>query len=226
MNGDSESGEVIVSAPGEDSKPMDAPTGEPGENTTPGDLPGLTLDDLTGMHGDAMAGFDPAIHALDADGNPRKKKDGSFASKRGRKPGQREAAQRENTRPNSSGKLPPKNVAESGTVSGDISSVPEVDFKAIAAAAVGTSLGIAVMTFGDEWRPKDKAEYSGLCDATESYFKAKGVQDLPPGWLLLATVTAYSLPRLTAPTTKSRILAGWLRIKGFFHKKKSILAGE
>lgn len=226
MGIEGETGEAIVSAPGENDNSPEAPAIEPGENTTPDALPGLTLDEITGMHGDAMAGFDPAIHALDADGNPRKKKDGSFASKRGRKPGQREAAQRENTRPNSTGKLPPKTAPDSGTIPGDISSAPDVDYKAIAQAAVGTTLGIAVMTFGDEWRPKDKAEYSGLCDATESYFKAKGVQDLPPGWLLLATVTAYSLPRLTAPTTKSRIMAGWLRIKGFFAKKKSVLAGS
>ena len=31
--------------------------------------------------------FDPAIHATDADGNPVIRKDGSFAMKRGRKPG-------------------------------------------------------------------------------------------------------------------------------------------
>ena len=31
--------------------------------------------------------FDPAIHATDADGNPVMRKDGSFAMKRGRKPG-------------------------------------------------------------------------------------------------------------------------------------------
>ena len=31
--------------------------------------------------------FDPAIHATDADGNPVMRKDGTFALKRGRKPG-------------------------------------------------------------------------------------------------------------------------------------------
>ena len=31
--------------------------------------------------------FDPAIHASDADGNPIMRKDGTFAMKRGRKPG-------------------------------------------------------------------------------------------------------------------------------------------
>lgn len=31
--------------------------------------------------------FDPAIHAVDADGNPVMRKDGTFAMKRGRKPG-------------------------------------------------------------------------------------------------------------------------------------------
>ena len=31
--------------------------------------------------------FDPAIHASDADGNPVMRKDGTFAMKRGRKPG-------------------------------------------------------------------------------------------------------------------------------------------
>ena len=31
--------------------------------------------------------FDPAIHAVDADGNPILRKDGTFALKRGRKPG-------------------------------------------------------------------------------------------------------------------------------------------
>ena len=31
--------------------------------------------------------FDPAIHATDADGNPVMRKDGTFAMKRGRKPG-------------------------------------------------------------------------------------------------------------------------------------------
>lgn len=187
----------------------------------------VTLADITGVHTSAMDGFDPSRHALDSEGNPRKKRDGSFALKRGRKGGgvvSDSASQQ--VKPNTSGKLPPKPAPSLDRPGTQPDAPAPVNYKAMATAAASTVLGVAVMTMGDEWRPKDKAEFSGLVDAGAAYMEAQGVTDIPPGWLLLSVVAAYSLPRITQPTTKSRLMAGWLKIKGLFARKKSVVAGE
>lgn len=206
----------------------ETPSDSGGDATSPAPE-SVTLADLAGAHVEAMAGFDPAVHAVDADGNPRRKTDGSFALKRGRKSkGVGEAPQPVAAGAgavNTSGALPPKPArakpGQPAPVVGDVP--PPVNYRAVAGAAVGAALGIAVISLGDEWRPRDKAEHGGLVDAAAAYLEAQQIQDIPPGWLLLAVVASYAAPRLTAPTTKTRLYAAWERLRGLF-KKRDVLA--
>lgn len=77
-------------------------------------------------------------------------------------------------------------------------------YKAMAKMAVQTSNGALISLLGDEWRFKD-GEETLLTDATYEYFKAIQMPDLPPGWVLVAVVCGYALPRVMSPTFKERV---------------------
>lgn len=139
----------------------------------------------------ALDGFDPAIHAVDENGMPKKKPNGEYALKRGRKPGQTAARV-----------AIPKNDAA-------ITLPNPAKAAAIESASILIFGGVAI--FGDEWQPKSPAEQKGLEDAFERYYVAKGITEFPPTVALMLAVAAYSVPRLTAPATKSKVkqIAEW-----------------
>ena len=79
-------------------------------------------------------------------------------------------------------------------------------YKETAAMLVGTTLGACVMIGGPEFAPTPE-ENKFLNDATYEYLKAKGLPDLPPGWVLLGAITLYVGPRLMNPEVQARFMA-------------------
>lgn len=79
---------------------------------------------------------------------------------------------------------------------------------------VVTNLGCGML--GPEWAPKSKEEAEGVIEPMAAYFKSKGVDDMPVGYVLLAAILIYSSNnRLTHPNTKTKLSFAWFRFKGF-----------
>lgn len=87
------------------------------------------------------------------------------------------------------------------------------DYKALAEATFDLSTNVLVGTLGDEWKPREPKERDGVVIALENYYRHKKAQDIPPGLMLAFVVTAYATPRLTQPSTKAKLYAGWLWVK-------------
>lgn len=140
----------------------------------------------------AYAGFDPAIHASDDEGKPRFTANGGYAKKRGRKAGQKPGVQ----------------ITDGKLTMQDSAPVQSANFKV---AALGTVLMVTQSMqslFGPQWKP-EKLEVDSLTDSLEQYYASKGIDDLPPGFVLAFAISAYSLPRISHPETLSR----WDKIK-------------
>jgi hypothetical protein len=158
------------------------------------------------------SGFDSGIHATNADGSPKLNGDGSFAKKRGRKPGGAASAapgQKKKLHiPGGAGvEMPPQMSQEMIARRGGAN-----------AASLLVMLGMGIG--GEEWAPRkdDKIgmdEKAMLDCAFGDYFVANNMGDIPPGWALVAAVGMYSLPRFTMPKTRTRLQ----KVKGWFAAK-------
>lgn len=135
--------------------------------------------------------FNPDLHEVDADGNPRLTTSGKLRRKRGNKSGSKINGENE-----------PLNIpGKPGAVSPSLEAA-----KATAGAifTLGTTIG------GDEWQPINDPqsgtnEYANMVDVWNEYYKSKGVKDIPPGIALSIAVIGYVTPRLFMPKTKSRL---------------------
>lgn len=192
----------------------------------------VTLDNLTGDHAALLEGFDPAIHAVDAEGNPKKKGDGSFAKKRGRKAGQTTTTPRPSVPVSSA--LPPKNAPAPGPAGSTVegAALPgqepdKISNEAAAKMASNLVFNAGVMVFGRELgAPANKDEANGMKIAFKDYFDARGTPDIPPEIGLLIAVGGYALPRLQHETMADKV-AKWAKgLKRMFGKKPKILEGE
>lgn len=153
------------------------------------------------------ATFNPAIHAVNADGSPRKTTTGRFALKRGKKAGTVEAP-----------KATAKGIVIPGATPG--AGAKEQEARAGGVGATNLVLMTLVALGGQEWAPvKDEKvgrdEKLMLETATGDFFVAQGWQDLPPGWALVAAWGMYALPRFTMPQTRTRMQ----RIKEWAYSK-------
>jgi hypothetical protein len=152
----------------------------------------------------AYAGFDPAQHAVGADGKPLMRKGGGFQRKRGRKAG-----------------TPATGTAQSSPAVNGENPAVQMTPEQGAVFIVATTSAICHAVFGDEaWKITDKAEFKGHTDAVRAYLEATGGMNLSPGWGLVAAGATYSLPRLQSEPTQTRLSkwAGW--IKGKFSRSK------
>lgn len=190
---------------------VSAPTGDP--STHANGVPAATtipsIDEVLAPHDDVLAGFDPAIHAVDADGQPKRKAGGGFALKRGRKAGSTSSA--------AASALPPKNAATKGNAPSTSSAGPsdQISSEEMARQSANMCINAAVMLLGDEWEPKDKAEAEGVKIAFKNYYDVAGVPNFPPWFGLVMALGAYSLPRIHKPTTKERITALVMKVRGW-----------
>lgn len=169
---------------------------------------GVTLPTIAESHTEAYAGFDPSIHAMNDDGTPKKKADGSFALKRGRKAGSAGSA------------LPPKNApAKNGVGVPGIDSRPKISSDEAARQSANMVINVAVWTLGEEiGKPTDKAEADGLLLSFKNYYDSRGVPDIPPEIGLFVALGAYIGPRLMHEKSKSKIEKAKLWIASKLHK--------
>lgn len=152
-------------------------------------------------------GFDPTIHAVNPDGTPRMRTNGSYALKRGRK----------------SGGANPAGVPDAGDDGDQPTQAPgPAAPQAVTAAAasmsnkqtavflVETVTGILGKAIGPEWLA-EKDEKKGLSNATEQYLNAKGGLQITPEMGLLLALSAYAVPRMAVPNTQSKLsrFVGW-----------------
>lgn len=172
------------------------------DNAATGETSSIRLDSLAEVHAEIHAEFDPAIHAVNADGTPKRKADGSLALKRGRKAGSAAASV-----------LPPKSAAQSVSAG-----EPDKRLSLDQAARESANLviNVAVWTLGAEvGQPIDKAEAEGLRLSFRNYYEARGVPDLPPEIGLFIALGSYIGPRLMheKSVTKMERLGAWIKSK-------------
>lgn len=141
-----------------------------------------SISDMVAHAIESHEGFDPLVHAVNPDGTPKRKVDGSYALKRGRKSG---------VAP-SPGSAPV--AAQEVTINTDEA----------ARQSCNMLINGAVLLFGEQWEPRDKDEAKGLQISFKNYFDARGVPNVPPEVGLAVAVLAYSLPRITHEKTVSR----------------------
>ncbi len=143
--------------------------------------------------------FNAAIHAVNADGSPRKTVSGRWALKRGNKGKPGATAQ-------------PASAVKSGVVvpgATPQTSAKEQESRAAGVGAANMLMALAVGLGGMEWQPRADPqtgmnEKAMLESAFAEYFASKQWADLPPGLALTAAICMYALPRFAMPQTRSR----------------------
>lgn len=169
-----------------------APVGQEGneEGKEPAAAGRVSLSAIVSAHEGSHPGFDPAIHAVTEDGTPKRRADGSYAMKRGRKSGQTNS-------------LPPKTGATATAIKTDSETESQIDNgpKRISpdeAARQSANLVInaAVWICGEEiGKPKDKAESEGLKISFVNYYSERGVPNIPPEVGIFLALGSYIIPR-------------------------------
>lgn len=151
--------------------------------------------------------FDSSIHAVDADGKPRSKKDGAFAKKRGRPAG---TASGNPTPPSVGLELPPRQ-----------------EQRAMAEQIVDASTVLLAIAFGPQWLLMDPDQMKSLSSeplqqreaiigAVANYLKARPeLATLPPEAVLLFALAGYVMPRAIHTETRTRAQKAfdWIRRK-------------
>lgn len=141
-----------------------------------------SISDMVAHAIESHEGFDPLVHAVNPDGTPKRKVDGSYALKRGRKSG----------------------VAPSPSSAPVAAQEVTINTDEAARQSCNMLINGAVLLFGEQWEPRDKDEAKGLQISFKNYFDARGVPNVPPEVGLAVAVLAYSLPRITHEKTVSR----------------------
>lgn len=150
----------------------------------------ISLGAIVQAHEVTHPGFDPAIHAVTDDGTPKRRADGSYALKRGRKSGQANS-------------LPPKGCATAAAIKTDSETATATDSGPIRIApdeaarqSANLVINMAVWICGEEiGKPNDKAESEGLKISFVNYYDARGVPNIPPELGLFAALGSYIVPR-------------------------------
>jgi hypothetical protein len=157
---------------------------------------GPSLSEIAETHAESYEGFDANLHAVDADGKPRRKADGSYALKRGRKA---------NTAADA---LPPKNAASVTGAGASVtpSQVVTISLDEAARQSANLVVNVAVWTLGSEiGMPTDKAEADGLKLTFRNYYESRGVPKFPPELGLLIGLASYIGPRLAHEKSQPKI---------------------
>jgi len=147
--------------------------------------------------------FNSEIHSTDENGRPTYKADGTFKKKRGRK--------------KVLGIESPKQAQQ--IADQKISVVDQGVMMANLIFLAGIAVG------GEEFAPRvdpstGTDEKLLMTKACSDFLAAKNLDDIPPGWLLLATIGMYAAPRMAMPKTQTRLqrLGKW--ISGLFGRRK------
>lgn len=162
----------------------------------------MTLEEMAEPVAKAYADFDPARHAVNADGSPRLKADGTYALKRGRKAGAATAqapAPAPATAESKPAPLSVKKARDAGLVNN----------KAAARATVKTVVGVLGGVIGPEWDFESPEEADGMVEAVTAYYDANGQVQMSPEAVLLFQVAGYALPRFQHPNTRGKFAVAW-----------------
>lgn len=150
--------------------------------------------------------FNPELHETTASGEPVVTRNGNLKCRPGRP--RLQAVQLKS----------PQEVVDEQQAA--IAVQNEAQIKMCSSILVSCFLTIGVSTFGDEWKPRPKAEagYNEaemLQEATEEYFRASGTINLPPWAGLMCAYGMYAIPRLQQPKTLSKLekLKMWISYK-------------
>lgn len=139
--------------------------------------------------------FDPTIHCVDANGNPKRTKAGKYRRKRG-KAGAYSHAQME---------------------PGGIDSARMANAKAAAAVSIAVTFVAGQIVFGPEGQPL-QGEPEQMQQAYEQfYYLSKEPVNIPP-WVLVAMVTSqYIAKRMAMETPRGRVINGilWIKAKAY-----------
>lgn len=150
----------------------------------------ISLGAIVQAHEGTHPGFDPAIHAVTDDGTPKRRADGSYALKRGRKSGQANSLP-----PKGGATATPQNsqaVSADPVVTGPVRIAPDE----AARQSANLVINMAVWICGEEiGKPNDKAESEGLKISFVNYYEARGVPNIPPELGLFAALGSYIVPR-------------------------------
>lgn len=147
--------------------------------------------------------FNPDIHATDSAGKPVVTRKGVFRNRSG-----------------------PKKIQPSPeTVPGQPGDEKQFNHEGAGRFAADLTVMAGVKLCGPGWMPvidskKGINEYEDIRKAYSGYFEAKGVKDIPPGWVLTFVLFSYAAPRLTQEETKSTINKAITWIKNIFLKIK------
>jgi hypothetical protein len=159
--------------------------GHPAQATSNGGAqlwPDLNIVDVRASAPDALGGLPPgASPLLEA------------PKRRGRPPG----SKTRRLNPDAPQDIPGPRVAQSHVIT-------QADYRTMATLTVRTTTGLLAQVFGPEWVPTEP-EDTALIDASENYFRAKGIPDIPPGWILFFVVSTYALPRLNSPNMREKL---------------------
>jgi hypothetical protein len=155
--------------------------------------------------------FDPAIHAVDDDGKPKKTLLGKFAKKRARDKGVK------NSGTPAVSRLGTGKPAQSAD---DKKAAQEAEARNAGAIAAGAMFTFGMLIGGEEWQPiKDHTtgtdEAAMMAKAFGDYFAAKGMTDIPPGVALCIAIGGYIVPRCFMPKTQTRFqkIKNWIGAK-------------
>jgi len=124
--------------------------------------------------------FNPSIHATDNNGNPVRKKDGTYAKKRGPK-----------------GKQPFKAEPQREAVAGEAVPLPDIGKAEATATVVVVGLtGTLEALLGNKWKASND-ERVFMRDALRDYMLVSNLE-APPEFALIIAFGSYALPRLLA----------------------------
>lgn len=171
---------------------------QPAEQKTTPDAPSLAS--IAGMHVEAHPGFDAAIHATNPDGSPKRKADGSYAMKRGRKAG-------------AANPLPSKDApqGQSKETAPEVAQAPVISSEEAARQSANLVINGTVFLCGEEiGAPRSKEEAEGLKFAFKNYYDVRGVPNLPPEIGLIVGVAVYVAPRMRETEKKTGKFTNWV----------------
>jgi hypothetical protein len=192
------------------------------EKDAESDSASTNLQGKTGDLLDALGNaFNPDEHAT-KNGEPVKRKDGSFAKKRGRKSGAKKPVEE-----NTSGfvKTPPKMDpdAQAKQVAENNAQIEDAKNRAALYAAMGTNLANltvagGVVLGGEDFVATEK-EIAAMAGGYTTYLQARNINvEASPEFVLAGTLAAYVVPRMAKPKVKERAASWFLKTKIWFGK--------
>lgn len=201
-----------------------------GTPTPSAETPPVTLDGMVQDHAAPLEGFDPAAHAVGADGKPVIKADGTYAKKRGRKPAQTNqpvSARAPYALPlpgaENSANAPSTNSAGGNPLPNPVTQNQGGKMSPELAAKWSANLtfNIGAMIFGHELATPSKDEKVIIPAAFKDYYDLRGSPDIPPEIGLAIAVGAYLLPRFRHESQAEKVGRIWDKIKSVFRKREN-----